>query len=55
MDITKKEVYGYLDDLRETGVTNMFGARPYLREEFGFNEVEAGKWLSNWMKDFDKD
>lgn len=24
----------YLDGLRESGATNMFGARPYLMEEF---------------------
>jgi hypothetical protein len=48
----KEEVYSFLDDLRESGVTNMFGASPYLEKEFEFEEKEAGKWLLSWMKDF---
>lgn len=28
------EYFEYLDDLRESGETNMFGARPYLQGEF---------------------
>ena len=31
----------YLDNLRESGVTNMFGAGPYLQENFGFNRADA--------------
>ena len=48
----KDEVYEYLNDLRESGVTNMFGASPYLQEEFGIDSREARAWLSSWMKDF---
>ena len=43
----------YLDDLRESGETNMFGARPYLMNEFPELEAdEAGKIVSYWMKTF---
>jgi hypothetical protein len=43
----------YLDELRESGVTNMFGARPYLIAEFPELKIdEAGKILSYWMKTF---
>lgn len=49
------EYFEYLDVLRESGVTNMFGARPYIEEEFGLSKAEAGKVLSAWMKTFDKD
>lgn len=45
----------YLDGLRESGVTNMWGASPYLEEEFPddfMNEKEAGKVLTYWMKTF---
>ena len=28
----------FLDELRESGVTNMFGAVPYLQEEYGIIE-----------------
>ena len=54
MDDLKSDVYDYLDLLRESGVTNMFGAAPYLMDEFGFDKKEAGERLSSWMKDFGK-
>jgi len=48
-----EEVFEYLDGLRESGVTNMFGARPYVEEEFSFGKQKAGDLLSKWMKSFD--
>ena len=43
----------YLDDLRESGVTNMFGATPYLIRTFPeLSEENARKVLKNWMKTF---
>ena len=42
----------FLDDLRESGVTNMFGAAPYLEEEFGLEKREARAILSQWMREF---
>ena len=42
----------YLDDLRESGETNMFGARPYLIEEFGLGKKIAGDILQYWMESF---
>lgn len=45
----------FLDDLRESGVTNMFGARPYLLDKFPkLTEKEALEILSYWMKTFSK-
>ena len=52
MKPTKDEMFRYLDDLRESGETNMFGARPYLMEQFGLEKSEAGKVLSEWMATF---
>ncbi len=53
MDETmKNDVYDYLNDLRESGETNMFGAVPYLQEEFGLDQTEAREWLAIWMKNF---
>jgi hypothetical protein len=49
---TRNEVFEYLDGLRETGVTNMFGATPYLVEQFGFDRTEAQRWLVEWMHTF---
>lgn len=43
----------YLDTLRSTGITNMFGARPYLMNAFKtLAKNEAASILSYWMKTF---
>jgi len=47
-----QEYFEYLDELRESGETNMFGARPYLMEEFNLDREEARKILSEWMRTF---
>ena len=44
----------FLDDLRESGATNMFGARPYLQKAFGFNREDSLKALRYWMDTFSK-
>jgi len=31
----EKKVFLFLNDLRDSGITNMFGARPYVVEAFG--------------------
>lgn len=36
-----EKYFDFLDDLRESGVTNMFGATPYLIEEFGVDRSTA--------------
>jgi hypothetical protein len=41
-----------LNDLRESGKTNMFGAAPYLSEAFGLSKSEARKILVEWMQNF---
>ena len=47
-----EEYFEYLELLRESGITNMFGAAPYLEEEFGLNAREARKVLAEWMKSY---
>jgi hypothetical protein len=42
----------YLDDLRESSVTNMYGAGPYLVEVFGVSRTESHEILGYWMKTF---
>lgn len=49
----KVEHFKYLDDLRESGKTNMWGARPYLMQAFKLEKIEAGTICSAWMKTFD--
>lgn len=50
--INMREYFSFLNVLRESGVTNMFGASPYLQNEFGLTRYEAREVLSAWMKQF---
>jgi hypothetical protein len=52
-DVFSKELE-YLDILRESGETNMFGAATYLISEFGMNKDKAQSILQFWMEDFGK-
>jgi hypothetical protein len=45
-------VEDYLHALRECALTNMFGASPYLVQEFGMTADEARACLSFWMRTF---
>jgi len=47
------EYYEYLDGLRESGETNMFGARPYLMQHFLLSKQVAGEVLKDWMETFE--
>lgn len=55
----KEEHFEYLDGLRESGATNMFGAAEYLAEEFGLEykrhggSCESRTILTAWMETFD--
>ena len=46
------EYYTYLNTLRESGVTNMFGAAPYLQQEFGLDKRTAREIVISWMESF---
>ena len=52
----KEEHLLFLDKLRESGQTNMWGATPFLAEIFGLrdnlNEKEQGEILLYWMGSF---
>ena len=46
----------YLDALRESGVTNMFGATSFIKEEYpDLTEEQAKQVLKYWMKTFGSD
>jgi len=53
-EVTQAEVNDYLDALRQSGVTNMFGAAPYIAQNFGISRSDARKMLSEWMRTFGK-
>jgi len=44
------QVFTYLDELRDSGVTNMFGAGPYLEQEFGVSRRVSHEMLEDWMR-----
>lgn len=47
-----EEVYEYLEELRQSGTVNMFGAAPMLALERGYDIKTARAWLSQWMKEY---
>jgi len=51
-EVSQDEVNEFLDELRESGVTNMFGATPYITEEFGVGVNTARGMLQVWMNTF---
>lgn len=46
------EYFKYLEELRNSGVTNMFGAGEFLEEAFGLEKQEAQRVLIEWMKSY---
>ena len=50
----KNEVFLYLDKLRESGETNMFGAAPYVAQHFECGKHMSRKYVASWMKNFNK-
>lgn len=50
--VANEDHLNYLDELRESGVVNMFGAGPYLEEEFDLSKQEARTILKEWMNTF---
>ena len=50
----RKEVYLYLEQLRESGETNMFGAGVYLQKHFKLPKHEAIMYLTDWMKQYNQ-
>lgn len=51
-DDFERKVFEFLDALRESGVTNMFGAVPYILDEFDIERSRARTHLTDWMRTF---
>jgi hypothetical protein len=45
-----RQEFLFLNRLRESGETNMFGAAPYLEDEFGLERRDARTVLTEWMQ-----
>jgi len=50
-----KEYSDFLEALRKSGKTNMFGAGVYLEDEFGLSKKDARQVLMDWMQSYQKD
>ena len=50
--MNKEMLFKFLDDLRESGSVNMFGAGPVLQEVFGLERREARMVVKDWMESF---
>ena len=48
----KSVYFAFLDQLREDGQVNMFGAAPVLAEVYDLSKTEARKVLLEWMDTF---
>jgi hypothetical protein len=49
----QQEYFKYLDNLRESGTTNMFGAGRYLQNVFSeLSRKDAHKILQEWMNSY---
>lgn len=54
-DESAEYYFDYLNKLRDSGVTNMFGAGSYLQAVFGLDKRTAREILSKWMKSMNED
>ena len=50
----KEEMFEFLNELRESGTINMFGAGPILAFEFGLDNNEARSILREWMESYER-
>jgi len=54
-ETTLAAYFDYLDGLRESGVTNMFGAATFLEGTFNLTRKEAREVLTGWTGTFSKE
>lgn len=52
---TTNEHWIYLENLRRSGVVNMFSATPYIMDEFDVDKKEARAILMDWMNNYNPD
>ena len=54
-DSFEYEVFIFLEALRQSGVTNMYGAGPYVEYEFDVDRKYANELVGKWMKQYDRE
>ena len=50
----KEEIFEYLEELRQSGIVNMYGAGAFLEDDFDLNKSRASQLLLEWF-DFKRD
>ena len=51
-DEMKADVFEYLEELRESGEINMFGAISYIEETFEISRSMSRTFLIDWMESY---
>lgn len=51
-EIFKDEIFEYLDNLRESGICNMFGSANYVQDLFGLGRSASRDIVKEWMMTF---
>lgn len=49
---TLRDMFSFLFDLQESGLTNMWGASSYLEDQFDLERKPASKVLVFWIKNY---
>ena len=47
----KQEIFRFLDNLRDSGIINMYGAAEYV-ESYGLSKLEAQDIHKEWIRTF---
>lgn len=47
-----EEMLSYLDELRDSGKVNMYGAAPHIEQKFTLTMTEAREALAYWIKTY---
>lgn len=50
--MNKNEIFEYLDNLRESGICNMFESPNYVQKLFGLTRYESRDIVKEWMSTF---
>lgn len=53
--MTDNKYWIYLEELRRSGITNMYGAARYLGERFDLDPYTARLILADWMKNYKRE
>ena len=51
----EQEIMEFLNELRDSGTINMFGATSYIQNEYPIEKQEATRILKLWMNNFNSE